>query len=56
MLYKQKRNAFEEQEQQWHAICKEQRRSVGPTSFKLRGQVSSMEKSHTEMKYINVNF
>ena len=56
VLYKQKRNAFEEQEQQWHAICKEQRRSVGPTSFKLRGQVSSMEKSHTKMKYINVNF
>ena len=56
MLYKQKRNAFEKQEQRWHAICKEQRRSVGPASFNLRGQVSSMDKSHTKMKYINVHF
>ena len=54
MLYKQKQNAFEKQEQRWRAICKEQRRSVGPASFNLRGQVSSTEKSHAEMKYKNM--
>ena len=37
-------------------ICKEQRRSVGlrHASFNLRGQVSSLEKSHAEMKYIKM--
>ena len=37
-------------------ICEEQRRSIGlrHASFNLRGQASSMEKSHAEMKYIKM--